>query len=225
MKESISLMGRSESVFGMTSNTLYQLPSEPSRQEEFEDLVMNFLLDQKEKVRQLEEYMCVIGSDFMQLSLEDLEPLNDLKFSKTITKEVPSHTPKTVLPKSLYVKHVRTLFLSPPLVRESTFGFKPGTKNNRNVKYRHDVANLSLQSTPQVLSSFEEYTPFVTYLEEAEETLGTPIEVEPLDETQLEDLGLNTCNDGIPLSSRKVPNFDEPKPQPQPRQPNVDCPP
>ncbi|GKF70171.1 hypothetical protein Tco_0203228, partial [Tanacetum coccineum] len=57
-------MGRSGSVFGMTSNTMYQLPSEPSQQEEFKDLVMNFILDQEEKVRQLEEYMCVIGSDF-----------------------------------------------------------------------------------------------------------------------------------------------------------------
>ncbi|GKA18925.1 hypothetical protein Tco_0698840 [Tanacetum coccineum] len=48
------------------------------------------------------------------------------------------------------------------------------------------------------------------------------MEVEPLDEIQLEDLGLNTCNNDIPLSSRKVPSFDEPKPQPQPL-PN--CPP
>nr|GEU65582.1 ribonuclease H-like domain-containing protein [Tanacetum cinerariifolium] len=56
----------------------------------------------------------------------------------------------------------------------------------------------------------------MTYLKEVEETLGTPIEVEPLDETQLEDLGLNTCNHDLPLSSREVSRFDEPKPQPQP---------
>ncbi|GJY33219.1 hypothetical protein Tco_0417688 [Tanacetum coccineum] len=42
------------------------------------------------------------------------------------------------------------------------------------------------------------------------------MEVEPLDETQLEDLGLNTCNHDIPLSSREVPSSDEPKPEPQP---------
>ncbi|GKF22510.1 hypothetical protein Tco_0074832 [Tanacetum coccineum] len=42
------------------------------------------------------------------------------------------------------------------------------------------------------------------------------MEVEPLEETQSEDLGLNTCNHDIPLSSRKVSIFDEPKPQPQP---------
>nr|GEZ23326.1 zinc finger, CCHC-type [Tanacetum cinerariifolium] len=56
MKEAISLIGKSESVFGMTSNTMYQLPSEPSRQEEFEDLVMNIILDQEEKVRQLKNF-------------------------------------------------------------------------------------------------------------------------------------------------------------------------
>ncbi|GKC28192.1 hypothetical protein Tco_1035486 [Tanacetum coccineum] len=52
----------------------------------------------------------------------------------------------------------------------------------------------------------------MTYPEEVEETLGTPMEVEPLDKTQLEDLGLSTCNNNIPLSSREVPSFDEPKP-------------
>nr|GFD58466.1 hypothetical protein [Tanacetum cinerariifolium] len=39
---------------------------------------------------------------------------------------------------------------------------------------------------------------------------------EPLDETQLEDLGLNTCNHDIPLSNREVPSSDEPEPQPIP---------
>nr|GEZ08802.1 ribonuclease H-like domain-containing protein [Tanacetum cinerariifolium] len=72
------------------------------------------------------------------------------------------------------------------------------------------------QSTPQVLPSFELYTPPMTYSKEVEETLGTPIEVEPLEETHLEDLGLNTCNHDIPLSSREVPIFDELEPQPQP---------
>ncbi|GKB44543.1 hypothetical protein Tco_0889485 [Tanacetum coccineum] len=84
------------------------------------------------------------------------------------------------------------------------------------------VENSDPQSTPQVLPSFEEYTPPVTCPKEVEETLGTPIEVEPLDETQLEDLGLNTCNHDIPLSYKEVPSFDKTKPQPQPL-PN--CPP
>ncbi|GJS09312.1 hypothetical protein Tco_0366108 [Tanacetum coccineum] len=78
------------------------------------------------------------------------------------------------------------------------------------------VENSDPQSTPQVLPSFEEYTPPVTCPEEVEETLGTPVKVKPLDETQLEDLGLDTCNHDIPLSNREVPSFDESEPQPNP---------
>ncbi|GJU15627.1 hypothetical protein Tco_1143593, partial [Tanacetum coccineum] len=70
MKDIISLMGRSESIFRMTTNEMYRPPSEPSRQEEFEHIVMNFILDQEERVKQLEEYMKVIVGDFMQLSSE-----------------------------------------------------------------------------------------------------------------------------------------------------------
>ncbi|GJT50510.1 hypothetical protein Tco_0976667 [Tanacetum coccineum] len=84
------------------------------------------------------------------------------------------------------------------------------------------VENPNPQSTPQVPLSFEEYTPPVTYPEEVEETLGTPMEVEPLDKTQLEDLGLNTCNHDIPLSSREVPSFDGPEPQPLLNSPSLD---
>ncbi|GJZ50272.1 hypothetical protein Tco_0604462 [Tanacetum coccineum] len=40
------------------------------------------------------------------------------------------------------------------------------------------------------------------------------MEEEPLDQTKLEDVGLTNHN--IPLSSREIPNFDEPEPQPQP---------
>ncbi|GKB21220.1 hypothetical protein Tco_0855143 [Tanacetum coccineum] len=77
-----------------------------------------------------------------------------------------------------------------------------------------EVENPSLQSTPQVIPSFEEYTLLVTYRKEVEETLGTPMEVEPLDQTKLEDVGLN--NHIIPISYKVVPIFDEPEPQPQP---------
>ncbi|GKC24385.1 hypothetical protein Tco_1026535 [Tanacetum coccineum] len=78
------------------------------------------------------------------------------------------------------------------------------------------VENPNPQSTPQVLPSFEENTPPVTYLDEVEEIIGIPIEVEPLNETPLEDLGLNTCNHDIPLSYREIPIFDELEPQPKP---------
>ncbi|GKD30335.1 hypothetical protein Tco_1241113 [Tanacetum coccineum] len=122
MKDAISLMVKSGDLYGLTSNKNRQLPLEPSYQEEFEGLVMNFIFDQEEKVCQLEEYMCVIGSDFMQLSskfveklkeeirvkknkftkikkitrypdTEVLEPLNGHEFSNALTEKASFHTP------------------------------------------------------------------------------------------------------------------------------------
>ncbi|GJV07155.1 hypothetical protein Tco_1344811 [Tanacetum coccineum] len=59
----------------------------------------------------------------------------------------------------------------------------------------NEVGVPSPESTTQTLPSFEEYTPPVTYPKEVEKTLGTPIEVEPLNETKLEEVGLNCIND------------------------------
>jgi hypothetical protein len=42
---------------------------------------------------------------------------------------------------------------------------------------------------------------------------GTPIEVEPLDQAPLEDIGLNTCSDNLTPSSREFPSVDESEPQ------------
>ncbi|GJT94160.1 hypothetical protein Tco_1083005 [Tanacetum coccineum] len=85
----------------------------------------------------------------------------------------------------------------------------------------NEVGVTSPESTTQTLPSFEEYTPPVTYPEEVEKTLGTPIEVEPLNETKLEEVGLN-CNHNTPLSSREVPSFDGPEPQPLLNSPSLD---
>ncbi|GJW78444.1 hypothetical protein Tco_0140126 [Tanacetum coccineum] len=170
------------------------------RMEEFEGLMMKFILDQEEKVCQLEEYMSIVGNEFMQLSLKVMEKLMDekrIKENKKIqkitkspdteelgsssnTKSLGSLIVETLLSylkfgslKSLCVKYIHTIFPISPLVRESSFGFKPSTKNKRNVKSRHDAKNSSPQSYPQVLPSFKVYTPPVTYPEEVEETLGT----------------------------------------------------
>ncbi|GJV53330.1 MAK10-like protein [Tanacetum coccineum] len=104
---------------------------------------------------------------------------------------------------------------------EAIENFAQGQKEWDNVEMPRYIAwdnvdNPSPQSTPQILPSFKEYASPLTYPEEVEETLGILMEVESLDETQLEDLGLNTCNHDIPLSSREVPSFDEPEPQPNP---------
>ncbi|GJT57899.1 hypothetical protein Tco_0992953 [Tanacetum coccineum] len=80
---------------------------------------------------------------------------------------------------------------------------------HRNIAW-DKVENLNLQNTPQVPPSFEEATSLVTYPGEVDETIGTPIEVEPLNEIKLEKVGLN-CNHNTPLSSREVPSFDGPE--------------
>ncbi|GJR54917.1 hypothetical protein Tco_1405438 [Tanacetum coccineum] len=80
----------------------------------------------------------------------------------------------------------------------------------------NEVGVTTPESTTQTLPSFEKYTPPVTYPKEVEKTLGTPIEVEPLNETKLEEVGLN-CNHNTPFSSREVPSFDGPEPQPLPK--------
>ncbi|GJR06159.1 hypothetical protein Tco_0529143 [Tanacetum coccineum] len=102
MKDAILLMGRSEGVFRMTTNEMYQPPPEPSRQKEFEHIVINFILDQKEIVKQLEEYMKVIIGDFMQLFSEVTRRLKDkireeggrLRKIKKITKYPDKEVPK-----------------------------------------------------------------------------------------------------------------------------------
>nr|GEW55251.1 40S ribosomal protein S11-like [Tanacetum cinerariifolium] len=85
----------------------------------------------------------------------------------------------------------------------------------------NEVGVTSPESTTQTLSSFKEYTPIVTYPKEVEKTSGTPIEVEPLNQTKLEEVGLN-CNHNTPFSSRDVFSFDGPEPQPLLNNPSLD---
>ncbi|GJW93510.1 hypothetical protein Tco_0173182 [Tanacetum coccineum] len=55
---------------------------------------------------------------------------------------------------------------------------------------------------------------------EVEEALGTPMEVEPLDQPKLKDVGLTNHN--IFLSSKEIPSVDEPKPQVLPNFPPLE---
>ncbi|GJT49756.1 hypothetical protein Tco_0975913 [Tanacetum coccineum] len=75
------------------------------------------------------------------------------------------------------------------------------------------VDNPSPQSTPQVLPSFEVYTSPVTHIKEVEETIGIPMEVEPLDHMKLEDLSVDTSTHDLFLSSKGFPGVNEPEPQ------------
>ncbi|GKB09022.1 hypothetical protein Tco_0837334 [Tanacetum coccineum] len=128
MKDAISIMGRSENIFGISSNMMRQLPPEPSPQEAFKDLVMNFILDQEEKVKKLKEYMGAIGSDFMQLPSKVVGKLKEeIRMEENRAKNIEKIT-----------RYVHTIFPSLPLMTKSTFGFKPGkgtmSKRARNTR-------------------------------------------------------------------------------------------
>nr|GEV16792.1 hypothetical protein [Tanacetum cinerariifolium] len=77
----------------------------------------------------------------------------------------------------------------------------------------NEVGVTNPESTTQTLPSFEEYKPLVTYPKEVEKTLKTLIEVETLNKTKLEEVGLN-CNHNTPFSSKEVPSLDRLEPQP-----------
>nr|GEW20150.1 hypothetical protein [Tanacetum cinerariifolium] len=81
--------GRSRDVCGMISDMMRQLPPKPSRQEDFEDLMINLTYNQEEKVKQLEEYMCVIVNDFIQLSSQVIERLKEeIKIKENEVKKI-----------------------------------------------------------------------------------------------------------------------------------------
>ncbi|GJY18624.1 hypothetical protein Tco_0390115 [Tanacetum coccineum] len=94
-----------------TSNN-YKESWSPSRQEESEHIVMNFILDQEERVEQLEEYIKVIIGDFMQLSSEVTGRLKDRireeggrltkieKITKYPDKEVPEPLARQKFPET-----------------------------------------------------------------------------------------------------------------------------
>ncbi|GJW26556.1 hypothetical protein Tco_0040367 [Tanacetum coccineum] len=63
--------------FRLATNEMYRPPSEPSRQEEFEHIVIIFVLDQEERIRQLEDYMQAITDEFMEFSSEVTQILKE----------------------------------------------------------------------------------------------------------------------------------------------------
>ncbi|GKD10488.1 hypothetical protein Tco_1190173 [Tanacetum coccineum] len=68
MNNALSAIGKSQGMFEMTRNEMYRQLPKPSRQAEFEHIVTNFIFDQEERIRQLEDYMQVIAEEFMEFS-------------------------------------------------------------------------------------------------------------------------------------------------------------
>ncbi|GJZ32889.1 hypothetical protein Tco_0578325 [Tanacetum coccineum] len=93
--------------------------------------------------------------------------------------------------------------------------------NPTSTIFDETIANPNAQIVGDDMVRVQEYTPPVTYPKEVEKTLGTSIEVEPLNETKLEKVVLN-CNHNTPFSSREVLSFDGPDPQPLLNSPSLD---
>ncbi|GJX62688.1 hypothetical protein Tco_0295588 [Tanacetum coccineum] len=94
MKDAIIVMERRENILWDIYDMMPQLPLEPLHQEAFEDLVMNFILDQEEKVKQLEEYMGVIGKlRINALALSDRHPT----YHETTTDQVKMDDPNITM--------------------------------------------------------------------------------------------------------------------------------
>ncbi|GJU05908.1 hypothetical protein Tco_1122338 [Tanacetum coccineum] len=176
MKDAISLMGKSKSVFRLTTNEMYRPPSEPSRQEEFEHIVMNFIFDQEERITQLEDYMQVIAEEFMEFSSEVARRLKErIKENENKPRKIEKITkyPDTkVLENSakhdflenlekktfptpanlLCVRYVRLIHSNPSQPRKNIFGFKPGERANLS---RHNPSNsLTVQPPTQNDTTF-----------------------------------------------------------------------
>nr|GEU40808.1 hypothetical protein [Tanacetum cinerariifolium] len=139
MEKAISLMGRSESIFGMSSNMMRQLPPKPLRQEAFKDLVMNFILDQEKRVKQLKKYIGVIKSDFMQLSLKVVEKLKDeIRAKENRVKKIEKITR---CPENKDLKPSKNLKFSKTLAKSTSFHALNSSRQN------HSVSNTSAQSS------------------------------------------------------------------------------
>ncbi|GJS83885.1 hypothetical protein Tco_0750426 [Tanacetum coccineum] len=70
---------------------MYRPPSELSRQEEFENIMMNFILDQEERVGQLKDYMRAITEEFMAMSKRARSTKGQASSSREETMEEKVH--------------------------------------------------------------------------------------------------------------------------------------
>ncbi|GJY15359.1 hypothetical protein Tco_0385781 [Tanacetum coccineum] len=166
-EDAISLMGKSESVFRSITNEMCRPPTEPSRQEEFEHIVMNFIYDQEERIRQLENYMQDITDEFMEFSSEVALRLKENESKPRKIEKITKYPDTKVLEKSakhnffenlekktfptptslLCIRYVPLIPSNPSQPRKNIFGFKPGKRANQS---HHNPSNsLTIQPPTQ----------------------------------------------------------------------------
>ena len=90
-------------------------------------------------------------------------------------------------------------------ILRSVFGLDHTKTHDEHLGDLDIMENKVETPSPQALPSLEEHTSPITYPEEVEETIGTLIDREPLDQTPLENVGLDACCHDLSLSPREVP--------------------
>ncbi|GJX29728.1 hypothetical protein Tco_0237807 [Tanacetum coccineum] len=135
---------------------------------------MNFILDQEERVRQLEDYMRAIAEEFMEFSSEVARRLKErikenknkprkiekiIKYPDTkvlengVKRDLLENLEKKTFPTNLLcIRHVRIIPSNPPEPQKNTFRFKPGERTNQS---HHSLSNsLTIQPPTQNDSTF-----------------------------------------------------------------------
>ncbi|GJU80204.1 hypothetical protein Tco_1282569 [Tanacetum coccineum] len=180
-----------------------------------------------------DQLLCFIESyqnNFLEEFSSDLEYLEE-KF-KLMNDEVQNTNPHSTSISDVYKPYA----LSPkmdsceqPLCLGSTLfseALRKSDKVYQNLMENSVTINHKLDKLIELVQLLSKETNKDDLVEheyqEVEETIGTSMEVEPLNQTQLEDLGLNTCSHDLSLSFRKVPSVNEQKPQPLPNFPSLD---
>ncbi|GJY37090.1 hypothetical protein Tco_0422468 [Tanacetum coccineum] len=139
-----------------------QPPTEPSRQEEFEHIVMNFIYDQEERIKQLENYMQDITDEFREFSSEvtlrlkerikenESKPRKIEKITKYPNTKVLENSTKHNFSENLEkktfptpashicVRYVRLIPSYPSQPQNNIFGYKSGKRANQS---HHNPSN------------------------------------------------------------------------------------
>ncbi|GKB27743.1 hypothetical protein Tco_0867144 [Tanacetum coccineum] len=158
---------------------MYRPPFEPSRQEEFAHIVMNFIFDQKERITQLEDYMKVIVEELKEFSsevtrrlkervkenenkprkIEKITKYPDTKVLENSAKhEFIENLKKKTFPTPanlLCVRYVRLIHSNPPQPWKNIFGFKYGERANMSRMNLHKGVTFRLGGVEREMSLLE----------------------------------------------------------------------
>ncbi|GJR71314.1 hypothetical protein Tco_0083679 [Tanacetum coccineum] len=204
------------SITRMNRDFWRKLPH-PSQQKKFEGIVLNFMHDQEDELQQLKKYMDDIDDEFMYLMY--LANMTIEMFEEKIRAQKRSTYVGETLRKSdqMHQTFDKSFIEMTPKLDDMIELPKSRPKRTYKEELEFDIAMVKMVnciSYDKPIGGLDVYTPPVTYPEEEDETIRIPMEVEPLNQTQLEDLGLNTCSHDLFPSSREFPSVDELEPQP-----------